>query len=393
MFIINFLRFLSGYLVVSFSGEFAERLLNICAKNRLTVWNIKKKDGKIYVNIGIKSFKKLRYLKRKCSVKVKVVRRHGIRFILSANRLRFGVIVGVAVYFVIIVYLSGFIWNIDICSNEPVDSERIMYELKNIGITKGIRKSKIDTENQRVELIMSVDNLSWAALNIEGTNLSVDVNVSESVDKKDTTPSNLVAAKDGVIKRILVTEGNTLVTVDQTVLKGDMLVTGIIEDKMGNISLKHSGGEVFAQTKETVSISVPFNQKHTVKTGKTVKKRVLEFFNIKLPLFLGTVKFEHEKKVNNYELKIFGKSMPINLYSVWFYETKEVSEIIDKELAQNIAFDKFTRQISNKNYVKYEVADAEILENADGITVNYVVIGEENIARQENLSFSTTNYK
>lgn len=391
MFVINFIRFLFGYIEVSFSGEFSERLLNICAKNRLSLWNIKRNNGLINVSIGIKSFKKLRILKRKCNVKVTVIKKCGMRFKLHANKLRFGVIVGLAVYFISIFYMSSFIWNIEIHSNKPVNEEEIIKQLKNIGITEGIRKDNIDAQNQRLELIMSVDNLSWAALNIEGTNLTVDVTLSESINKKDTRPSNLIASKDGTIKRIFVNSGQTLITVNQTVLKGDMLVSGVIEDKMGATSLKHSDGEIFAETKEKISITVPFEQKYTVSIGKPINKIGISFFNIKLPLYLGTIKFEHIKDIGVYKMKLFGKDMPISLHKATFYKTKEITENIQIQQATQIADEQFTEQIGNKNYVKYSVINKKIEDNVDSITVIYEVVGEENIALQEILSINTTN--
>ncbi len=391
MFIINFIRFLFGYLVVSFSGEFAERLLNICAKNRLSIWNIKQNDGVICVSIGIKSFEKLRTLKRKCNVKVKVIKKCGIRFTLHANKLRFGIIVGVAVYFITIFYMSGFVWNIDVNSNKPIDEKKIIKQLENLGITEGMRKSDIDVQNQRIELIMSVDDLSWAALNIEGTSLSVDVTVSEAINQKDARPSNLIASKDGIIKKIFVNSGQTLIAVNQAVLKGEMLVSGIIEDKMGAIAFKHSDGEIFAETKEKISITVPFEQKRTIILGKPFNKIGLRFFNLKIPLYLGTIKFEHIKDINVCRMKLFGKEMPISLHRATFYKTKNTIENINTQQAVQIADKQFEEQISSKSYVSYSVVNKTIHDNNDSITVIYEVIGEENIALQEILSISTTN--
>lgn len=391
MFIINFIRFLSGYLTVSFSGEFAERLINICAKNRISLWNLKQYDGIIYVNIGIKSFKRLRFLKRKCNVKVKIIKRCGVRFIISSNKLRFGAVIGVVVYFLVLVYLSGFIWSIEIYSNKPVDENQIITQLKNLGITQGVRKRNIDSSNQRIELIMNVDDLSWAALNIEGTKLSVDVSVSEKINKKDNRPSNLIAYKDAVIKRIFITSGQTLVSTDQAVLKGDMLVSGVIEDKMGNTILKHSDGEVFAITKENVSVTVPLEQEYKVKTGKCKKRTVIQFFNLKVPLFLGSVKFEHNKQLGNKQLEILGKKLPITINKAIFFETKHVKNTIDTKQAIELANDQFAKKMENTNYVSYDIIQTQVMENFDSVTVIYSISGEENIAVQEILSINTTN--
>lgn len=391
MFIIDLIRFFSGYLTVSFSGEFAERLINICAKNRISLWNIKSKNGEFYVNIGIKSFRKLRFLKRKCKVKVKIIKKHGIRFFLNSNKLRFGIAVGLAVYFFTIAYLSSFIWDIEICSDQPIDEKEIVNKLEEMKIREGVRKSSIDSNNQRLELIMNVDDLSWAALNIEGTKLTVDIRVGEKIDKKDNRPSNLIAAKDAVVKRIFVTSGQTLVSTDQTVLKGEILVSGIIEDKMGKTSLKHSSGEIFAITKESISITVPYEQKKKIQTGKKDKRTVISFFGIKIPLFIGSVKFENNKQITNKRSCVLGKKLPISLITTTFYETKDVISYIDENKAIELAKEQFKQKICEKNYVSYEIIDTKIFENSDSVIVTFTVSGEENIAEQEILSINTTN--
>ena len=73
-------RYIFGFLNITLYGENAERILNIAAKNNINLWNLSCKKGNITGNIGIKSFIKLRYVKRGVKCKIKINQKRGLVF-------------------------------------------------------------------------------------------------------------------------------------------------------------------------------------------------------------------------------------------------------------------------------------------------------------------------
>ena len=83
------LSYIFGYLKVSVEGYYIERLINICRNQKITVWNIRKKeDIKIYFNIGINDFKKVAKIAKKTQSKIKIEQKRGLPFLLHRYKKR-----------------------------------------------------------------------------------------------------------------------------------------------------------------------------------------------------------------------------------------------------------------------------------------------------------------
>ena len=58
-------RFAVGFIEAEFSGDVAEVILNICAKNGISLWNIKRKSEKKRCYITVTNFKTLPRIAKK----------------------------------------------------------------------------------------------------------------------------------------------------------------------------------------------------------------------------------------------------------------------------------------------------------------------------------------
>ena len=86
--VINAIKYLSGFVEFSVSGDFPERFLNQLAANRIPFWDIKRKDGRLILKVFAKDYKKLHKVKGKNRVTTKVVARCGLPFKARKYRLR-----------------------------------------------------------------------------------------------------------------------------------------------------------------------------------------------------------------------------------------------------------------------------------------------------------------
>jgi len=77
MFIINLYRFVLGYVVLKIYGDFPERMLNLCAKNGIIVWNVKRAKDYIRFSVSISDFKRFRRIRPKSVVKIKYLKNAG----------------------------------------------------------------------------------------------------------------------------------------------------------------------------------------------------------------------------------------------------------------------------------------------------------------------------
>ena len=115
MFVKILLKYILGYVRISVEGYYIERFINICTKNKIIIWNIKKeKNAKIYLNIGINDFKEITKIAKKAKCKVKIIKKKGLPFLLHRYKKRKIFFCFLLLVVILIGISSNFVWNIDI---------------------------------------------------------------------------------------------------------------------------------------------------------------------------------------------------------------------------------------------------------------------------------------
>ena len=388
MLILKIYRFFKGKLKVAFSGDFVERVLNLCAYNGISVWGIRKRGDKLTLFMSVADWKRMPKILRNTGIRAHILKKYGAPIIVNRYRYRYGIAVGVVLFFAVLQIMSGYIWNISVVGNEKISDEEVIAACENIGIKEGMRASKIDAWDKRVELQTRVDELSWAALNIEGCMLTVDVREAALTPTKDYSPSNLVANADGVIKKIEVKAGQIKVAVGDAVTENTLLVSGFYELSNGNTNLVKSQGEIVAEMVENHSVTVPLRQKIKHFTGKRKKRYVLDFFSLKIPLFLGAEEGEFQKFIEKKMLKNGNSYVPVFLHKIHLREIKESNVLLSEERAEEIAKSKIKERLKDSIIIKIE-ENKTLTEET--LTLNCEVTLQKNIAKTEKILFGTTN--
>ena len=376
-----FLRYLKGYLKISVSGDYFERILNIAAISRISIWQTRLCKNGLVTYISIDDFKKLRVLLRKSKCKVHILKKYGLPFKVNKSKNRIGIYIGIILLFATLIFLQNKIWVIEVTGNKNINAQEIIHGCQKIGITEGINKTQINTKRDRERLMLVCDGLAWASLNIEGCVLNV--NVTE-IDAKDTSnlPTNLKADFDGIIKKIDVTSGNCIVKIDDAVKKGDILVSGIIDHKNETVFTK-SQGSVFAETVRDFSFYQAYQSEKELKSGKKAKKSVLEILSLKLPLYLGSESKPYISSTEIVNLKLFNKKIPIKLYNKEFYFTEKVKITYSEQEIAQILEKRMLNEIKALDLESYTVENKEFITDENGITLNVKIKSYENIAKSE----------
>ena len=184
-------------------------------------------------------------------------------------------------------------------------------------------------------------------------------------------PCDIIASKDGVIKNMTIKAGNELVKIGETVTKGQVLISGIIQSKNEKIESRqvHAIGSIKARTWYESSCIINIKIKQTVKTGD--KKNLYSFgiFNKKIDLFHTKIKFNDYERISIKKRFSFFNDLvlPFDFYINSIYENKTNQKEItfeeayinalkdaEKDALKNISND---FEIINKNISLYESAD------------------------------------
>lgn len=382
-----FYRFLRGYIKIAIIGDYTEKALNLCAANKISFWNSKIIKNGIETCIFIKDFSALRNIMRGSKLRVHILEKRGLPIKLYKNRKRYGLYIGAVWLFVFLKFMSGFIWIIDVEGNNKTETYDILSACKKIGITEGIKKDSINPKIKREELLLEIDTLAWAALNIEGSRLTVNVSEIEPRPNSDASPTNLLASADGIIKRIDITSGNCLVKTGDTVKKGDVLVSGIIETALGTRFVK-SSGSIIAETTRSLTAEQNYTYIKEYETGKIRHRSVLELFTLKIPLYLGNVTedYNEEQKINN--LKLFENTLPIKIYRKEFrIKRKEKITLNDTEIS-SLLKKNIEKQLAEKGVKDYTLVSEKTEPTDNGIKTEVLVKSTENIAESSKILIS-----
>lgn len=392
MYIGIFLRLIFGYVRVEVEGYYIERFINICQNKKILIWNLKRQKGvKLYLNIGIKDFKELKVIARKTNCKIKIKKKKGIPFILHKYKKRkifaiFLILIAFAIY-----TSSKYVWNIEVQVEDNLKIEQIEDDLSDLGLRKGMLKSKIETDKLINELRLKRNDISWIGIDLKGTNVIVKVVKADEkpylLDNSDYC--NIVASKSGVITKIIAQNGTAVVNVGDEVNEGDILIAGYMEGKYTDKRYVHSLGEVRAKIKYSKSERIYLKQEELRDTGDKEKKFQIKFNNFQINFYKTLSKFKiYDTIYTEKKLKIFSNFyLPISIVEITnkeqVKETREYSKEEVIELGKEKLSKAIEEDIANKENILGVTVDIDEQDNYVEVCVTYEVL--ENIEKYEKI--------
>ena len=230
--IVKLLKYLLGYIVFEAKGGFCERFINLCAMRRIDIWDVSLTGDVIRAKIGIKKFRRLRSIVRKTGVKISIKQRCGLPFYLKNHRDRVGLVVGAVIFIFFMTVMNSFVWCIQSSDSEKFSREQILQAAESAGLHYGIRVKNFDEEKAAREIYKAFEGeLSWVKVNIKGSLAVIDFRDKVKNIEKETKgePSNIVADFDGVIISDETYQGSKNKSRGDTVVKGDVLISGVVE--------------------------------------------------------------------------------------------------------------------------------------------------------------------
>lgn len=256
MLIIRLLRFLNGYVSFKAQGGFCERFVNLCTGSKIPLWNMKREKDSLYAQTTPEGYMKIRKAARRSGSKVRICEKHGLPFFLRQNRERRGLLIGMAAAVLIVIILSGNVWSITLTGNSTLTNEQVLEAFKSEGVYVGARKSKIQPEEIKYNVLKILPELLWANVNIKGSRVEIVIKERTPVPEfpDSDTPCNIIADEDGEITAVNAEIGSPQVREGDLVLKGDLLISGVVENLDLSTSFKASRGNVYAKVKRQVHI-------------------------------------------------------------------------------------------------------------------------------------------
>ena len=397
MYIRILLAYILGYLNIEIEGYFVEKFINICISKKIFLWNIKRTKSSnsaiAYANIGIKDYKKISKIAKATKCKVSIKTKKGLPFICNKYKKRKAFFVLFITIAILCIFLSNFVWNIEIIGNNTIATEEIMKNLEEQGLKLGSFKNTVDTKKIINNMRLKRNDLAWIGINIEGTNATVKVveadKKPEIVNEEDYC--NIVATKEGIIVKVNALNGTPLVKEGDTIKKGSLLIGGWLEGKYTGTRYVHANGSVYAKVWYSKKEKIDLKKKKKKQTGTQENKYSVNVNNFKINFYKTLSKFENYDTIEEIKkIKIFSNFyLPIQIVKNTNYELTFENVEYTVEEAKRIGEEKAKETLKNDIQNKEDILNTYINYNETPESVEVEVIYEvlEEIGAKEKIVF------
>lgn len=285
MLIKKLIRYCRGTLQFTAAGPYPERFLNLCSGGGVGLWNTRRTAEGVTACCAQCHRSRLEYYAQKSGCRLETVRCTGMKSTARRYRRRTGLWVGAALLAAGLLVMGRFVWRVEIRGTEQLDPAVITAALAEYGVHPGVLARKIDARTVERRMQIRFAEIAWITVNVEGSRVTaiLEEAVPPPAVVEDGIPTNLIAGETGFITRVEVQNGNAVVKPGDSVLAGDLLVSGIMDNKMGESRLAHARGRVYAQVRERLEIFVPYEQRDYLLAG-VARRRYLTVFGVEIPL-------------------------------------------------------------------------------------------------------------
>lgn len=352
---------ISTYICIHVISDASERFINMCRYREIFLWDIIKTDDGFEAKLTKEDFYSMRDICRKTKSRVKIIKKNGVPFLLFKYRKHYSFVLGICISCVLIYVCSLFVWNISFTGNSEYTDSMLLKYLNGNGVYSGMKIKELNCDDIEQSMRSDFDNITWVSAQISGTRLIVHIKESEGspvyscADKED---SDIIAAKDGIVRSIITRKGTPLVKTGDSVVKGQVLVSGTVDivNDGGEVTGRlytDSDADILIETDIEYSDRLDIVHQNKNYTGSTCEKGILGVVNTNVELSIPVRNFENADVVS----EIKECSLTESFYLPFYYGRKIYYEyqIVEQQYSETEA----TEILSNKlsQYIK------KLLEN------------------------------
>lgn len=388
MFFIRFLRFFLGTVRFTAKGGFPERFLNAAASAGLNLWGIRRGEDNLTACVRARDFDKLQSAAKKAHLTLVSEKKKGLPFYLFRYRRRVGAYVGLVVFLAAVAFFSCFVWTVDVSGTE---SQQLLNTLDGLGLRPGVFRLTLNLRDIEQKALLKLPDVAWLSINMKGSRAYVQYKERKyppelvPYDK----PCNVKASETGQITKLETYEGMALVRKGDAVKKGDVIASGIIEEKSGALRIVHARAKAIAVTSHELSAVSGYTETARKLTGQNTARKQLILFGLRVPLYWSAPRGNYITTVSEKDLSINGMKLAFGLKTISYkgYTTQKIK--LNAQQAEQKARDSIAaKEKIEFSTVKILKRTYKVIKNADAVTVICGYSCEENIAYEEEFKIS-----
>ena len=387
MVLLGLIRYLRGWVRFRVVGRFPERFINVALKSGIGIFDVKPENGVMYASSLLADYRYVRPVARKAGVRLSIVRRHGLPFVLNKYKSRWGIAVGAIMFIVLTLFLRSFIWTVDINGIKTLSYTEVKQALVEYGVYEGSFKPTLDTHKAERKLELEFEEIGWMSVNLIGTHATVEIKEKAKVPPPEygSDISNIKACRDGVILSTNVRRGTAEVTPGSAVSKGQIIVSGLYENSLQEIRFVDADAEVMAETyydfiatcDEVSSVYIPES------TGNRTK---LSFLWFDIPITFSPEYPPFTSLVTTKQLYLGDTAVPVRLSTQHMMHMNPEKIVLDEKTAERKLMKEFALyKLFFLSAAEDITATERFTKTPDGYELEASIVCEEDIAVKENM--------
>lgn len=268
----NWFRAVSGTVRLRVRCARPERLLNLCAKEGVPMWDPACPDPHtLLVTVPAPMTETVESLAARCGGELTAGRTRGLPVLRRLAARRRFVLALLALVAALVLFSSAFLWDIHVTGNETVPTGAILRALEECGFSYGKCWLPFQSQALQSELLCRLPELEWVSFQIRGSRAEVIVyeaaSAPEVIDNDE--PVDLIAAQSGIVVKTTVLQGQSMVQRGEWVQPGQVLVSGVVEDRQGDLTSAHALGSIRARTYYEITACLPGEAARRVPAGRS----------------------------------------------------------------------------------------------------------------------------
>lgn len=252
-------NYFSGMLILEFTSASPEKTLEAITSARIPLFWIEQKSELTYqIQVSRKDYRRISNMIQRRGDRLETLRKKGLYWTVK-NYFHRPIPVIVFLFLLIFsVYLPSRIFFVTVSGNVTLPDRLIISAAEDCGICFGASRKAVRSEQIKNALLSALPQLQWVGVNTTGCTavISVRERIAEERPPNSNTVSNLIADRDGYILSATATSGTQLVFPGETVVEGQLLISGYTDCGLC-IRASRSEGEFFAQTSRKIRAVVP----------------------------------------------------------------------------------------------------------------------------------------
>lgn len=382
----KYLKRLDKIVKIKVSGRNVYRFIDRLIKDKVYIYDLKIINIK---NVIIKiSYDDYLILKDKKSIyDIDLLDVYGKLKIKKYFKEHYVFIIFLIIGYVVLMFLSNFIFDVEVIHANFEIRELVYRELRKNGIEKYIfRKSYQELENIEKNILdNNKTKIEWIEINRSGTKYIVRVE-ERKIDKGEERfeYQDIVSSKSGIITKVLAESGEIIKNTNDYIKGGEVVISGNITLPDGSSVLSRASGKVYAEVWYLVDVSYPYIYREEILTGRAKEVFLIKFLNKRISLF-DFSKFNTFKKSDRilfgdiFKFLSFIKEKQYEMIVIDEFYTKE--EVVVKAVERAVTRVKDTLR-EDEQIIKYRILSTYYDESKVNLKIFFSVNEEVSMVRK-----------